>query len=513
MRTMKSPTARYLLHHLLHHPLAAIGTALAVFGSLLFFFFFILEFATDAKNPYSSLLNFVVAPSVVGLGVALVLVSLWLEFRAFRRRGEQITVKLNFDPSSPGYWRALYGGLAVFVAILVLVGYTGVKAYDALESVEFCGATCHSVMGPEYVAHKNSPHARVLCVDCHVGPGFEYWIKSKVAGMRQLYAVATDSYERPIPTPVHSLRPAQETCETCHWPRQFYGGKFVTHTYYKTDEKNSPWTVDLLVKIGGGNPRTGKLEGIHWHMLEGNTIDYIATDKKRQQIPWVRVTRGNGDVAIYTQEIAGGGKIPDPEDPNVEVRRLDCMDCHNRPTHQFLPPAKAVNLAMSQGRISPELPYVRKKGVELLMAEYDNREQAAERIPVALTAYYQKHYPEVAEKKAGDIDRAGRTLVALYRDNFFPEMKTDYRTDFNNLGHFTNLGCFRCHNGNMVNDKGVRLEKNCTNCHLIVTQGPSANLDDLQRDIRGLPFEHPVPIGGAWKQLLCTTCHTHASGY
>jgi hypothetical protein len=513
IKTMKSATTQYLLHHLFHHPLAAIGTVLALFGTLLFFFFLVLDFATEVSNPYTSLLTFIVAPGVVMFGVGLVVISLWMEFRAAQRRGERIMVQFSIDPSSPGYWRAIYGGAGVFVVILILVGYTGVKAYHAVESVDFCGRTCHTAMGPQYVAHQHSAHARVLCVDCHIGPGFKYWVTSKIAGMRQLYAVATDSYQRPIPTPVHNLRPAQETCEDCHWPRQFYGGKFVTHTYYKTDEQNSPWTIDLLVKIGGGNPRTGKLEGIHWHMLEANTVQYIAVDEERQQIPWVRLTRADGEAITYTQDVAGNDAIPNPDDPGVEVRQFDCMDCHNRPTHQFLPPAKAVNLAMSQARIATELPFIRKKGVELLMADYDSNGTAEESIPAALTAYYQENYPEIADNKAEAIDKAASTLVTLYRDNFFPEMKTDYRTRTNNLSHFTNLGCFRCHNGKMVNNKGARLEKNCTNCHLIVAQGSSANLDDLQRDIRGLPFNHPAQIGGAWKQLDCITCHTHKSGY
>jgi len=512
--------------HLLSHPLAVIGLVFAVLGGMLFVFFLVLDAATEVSNPYASLLNFIVAPAVVLLGVGLVLLSIWRQVHLARRRGERIALRFSIDASSPHFRRVVYGGFGVFAVLLIIVGYTGVKAYHTVESVDFCGKTCHAVMEPQYVAYQNSPHARVKCVECHVGSGFEHWIKSKIAGVRQIYAAVTESHEKPIPTPVHTLRPAQETCESCHWPRQFYGRKFVTHTYYKTDELNSPWTVDLLIKIGGGNPRTGKLEGIHWHMLEGNTVEYIALDEKRQQIPWVRVVRADGEVITYTQDVSGeeeeeeeeeeegGGEdtIPDPDDPDITVRRFDCMDCHNRPSHQFLPPAKAVNLALSQRRISPELPYVRKKAVELLMADYDDREVVEDLIPTALTAFYQEHYPEIAENKAEDIDKAGKALVVLYRENFFPEMKTDYRSRINNLSHFTDSGCFRCHNGNMVNNKGERLEKNCSNCHLIVAQGPSANLVDLQQDIRGLKFKHPEK-GGAWKRLECTECHTSDSGY
>lgn len=497
----------------LSNPLAGIGTVFAVFGGLLFFFLLALDIGYEGRNPYTALLNFFLAPAVVVIGVGLILLSFWLQVRAAHRRGERVTLRLSIDTSSPNFRRALYGTVAALVLGFFIVGYSGVKGVETVASVDFCGKACHHIMGPQYAAYQHSPHARVACVDCHVGPGFEHWIKSKLAAMRQLTAVATSSYQRPIPTPVHSLRPAQETCESCHWPRQFYGRKFVTHTYYKTDEQNSPWTVDLLVKIGGGNPRTGKLEGIHWHMLEANTIEYIAVDEERQQIPWVRVTDEDGGKTIFTQDIPGQEQKPDPEDPGIDVRRFDCMDCHNRPSHQFVPPANAVNLAMSQGRISTELPYVRKKAVDLMVADYDSHQAAAASIPMALTAYYEQEYPEIAKNKAEEIDKAADTLVRLYEANFFPEMKTDYRTRLNNLSHFTNLGCFRCHNGKMANDKGEPLEKDCTTCHLIVAQGPSVDLDELQQDIGGLEFKHPVEIGEAWKQLECTNCHTRASGY
>lgn len=498
---------------LLSRPLAAFGTALVFYGGLFFGFLVLLDLASQPDNPYTALVTFVIAPMVIVVGVILVLISLWLQVRSAHRRGEKFTFNLSIDTSSPRYRRNILSFTAVSVVLLVVIAYTGVRAHDAVDSVEFCGETCHAVMGPEYIAYQNSPHARVACVDCHIGPGFQHWVKAKMAGMRQLYAVAFNTYERPIPTPVHALRPAQETCENCHWPRAFYGEKFVTHTYYKTDEENSPWTVDLLVKIGGGNPRTGKLEGIHWHMIEGNRVEYIALDEERQQIPWVRVTRPDGEKLVYTQELGSDEAMPDPEDPAVEVRRFDCMDCHNRPSHIFHPPANSVNLAMSQGRISPDLPYVRKKAVELLMEDYQSRDDAAKLIPGNLEQYYKEGYPEVAKTQGKEIDQASQTLVKIYMENFFPEMETDYRTKINNLSHFTNTGCFRCHNGNMVNDQGERLEKDCSSCHLIVAQGPSADLDELEKDIRGLEFEHPVEIGDAWREMDCITCHTHASGY
>jgi hypothetical protein len=491
------------------HPLAALGVSLVFYGGIFFFFLVVFDLAGEAQNPYMSIITFVLAPGIIFLGVILLLVSVWVQGRAARLSGEKIAFDLSFDPTTPSHMRKLWLVFITTVIVLLVIAYTGTKAHDAVDSVAFCGETCHAVMGPEYITYHNSPHARVACVECHIGPGLGHWLKAKVAGMRQLYAVAFNTYERPIPTPVHTLRPAQETCETCHWPRQFYGNKLVTHTYYRTDEENSPWTIKLMVKIGGGNPRTGKLEGIHWHMLEANKIEYIATDTKRQEIPWVRSTH-EGKQNIFTRP---GTEVPDPNDPNVEVRRFDCMDCHNRPSHNFLPPAKAMNLALSTRRMSPELPFIRRVGLELLNAEYKTHEEAVAAIQNGLREYYEKEYPEIAQVDGEKIKTATETLMRIYSMNFFPEMKTDYRTRENNLSHFVDAGCFRCHDGTMQNEEGKKITKACSTCHLIVAQGPSENLDELESNIGGLNFKHPIPMGGIWKQMKCIECHTKASGY
>ncbi len=175
------------------------------------------------------------------------------------------------EPSDPRYMRNLWLFLGLLVVLLGVVAFTGIKAYQATESVAFCGETCHTVMEPQAVTYENSPHARVACAECHIGPGASFWVKSKVDGLRQVWKTITNTYDRPVATPIRNLRPAQETCEECHWPEQFYGQKLVNRSYYRTDEANSPWTISLLVNVGGGNPRTGVPEGIHWHMIVGNT--------------------------------------------------------------------------------------------------------------------------------------------------------------------------------------------------------------------------------------------------
>ena len=170
------------------------------------------------------------------------------------------------------------------VLVIFVSAVGGYQAFHYTESTEFCGATCHDVMYPEYTAYKHSPHARVACVECHIGPGADWWVQSKLSGAYQVYAVIADVYPRPIPTPIENLRPAQETCEQCHWPQKFFGGQQKRFNHYMYDEANTPWPINMLIKTGGGNPRTGQAEGIHWHMNIKNNVEYIARDEERQEV-------------------------------------------------------------------------------------------------------------------------------------------------------------------------------------------------------------------------------------
>ncbi|UCE25434.1 MAG: NapC/NirT family cytochrome c [Candidatus Zixiibacteriota bacterium] len=495
---------------LYRHPLAAVGGALFSAGVFLFLILLVYDLTGPDENPYRSLVTFVIAPFVITVGFLLFLLAIWIQVRSARKRGESVRFNLSIDPTDPHYMRNLWLFLGLSAVLIFLVIYSGTEAYEATDSVAFCGETCHTVMEPQNVTYHNSAHAKVSCVDCHIGPGASFYVKSKFDGIRQLFATTLNTYSRPIETPVENLRPAQETCEECHWPRQFYGEKMVTHTYYRTDEANSPWTIKLLVKIGGGNPRTGILEGIHWHMIGSNTIYYVAADEKRQDIIWLRLVSADGDTVVYQDPDA---EPPDFGDPETEVRRFDCMDCHNRPSHSFLPPAKGLNLALSTRQISPELSYIRQVGLDLLNAEYQDRREANEAISVGLTEYYQENYPDLVNDNGSDIDQATKVLLKVYNENFFPEMKTDYRVRENNLSHFVNDGCFRCHDGVMSSDKGEVLSNDCATCHLIVSQGPSENVSELESDLGGLDFKHPEDIDEVWREFKCTECHTPESGY
>jgi hypothetical protein len=491
------------------HPLAAVGGAMVVAGALVFLVLFAVDLTSGSQNPYRALITFIGLPALITLGALLFLLSLRLQVRAAHKRGEKVRFHLRVEPSDPRYMRSLWLFIGLVVVLLAVMAFSGFKAYDATETVAFCGETCHTVMEPQAVTYENSPHARVACSECHIGPGASFWVRSKVDGLRQVWKTITNSFDRPIETPIRNLRPAQQTCEECHWPEQFYGQKLVNRSYFRTDEANSPWTISLLVNVGGGNPRTGAQEGIHWHMIVANKVEYAAADFARQDIVWVRRTDSAGNVTVYTDP----NNPVDPEADGLEVRRFDCIDCHNRPSHQFEPPATALNRALSMGQISPDLPYVRKVGLDLLNAAYTTREEANARIPEGLREYYRVNYGGRYDELAGAIEQASTALLGIYNANFFPEMKTDYRVRTNNLSHFVNDGCFRCHFSDLQDQAGTRITSTCTSCHSIVAQGPSPDVNALESDIAGLPFEHPAEIGDVWQTVRCTQCHTPAQGY
>jgi len=490
-------------------PMTAIGGGLVLAGLLAFVVLLMIDLASPTENPYRAIVTWIAIPLIVTVGFVIALTGIVIRSRIARRRGERIRFLLRIEPSNPRYMRNLWLFLGSTVILLILVAYGGIRAYETTESVAFCGEACHEVMGPQNTTYLASAHARVPCTECHIGPGRSFWVKSKIDGMRQVWKTFTNSFERPIPTPVKALRPAQETCEHCHWPEQFYGQQLTIKHYYRTDEANSPWTVNLLVNVGGGNPRTGNTEGIHWHMITDNTIEYIGLDDERQEIPWVRITAADGTVTIYSDPNVS----VDPESDEFEVRSFDCIDCHNRPSHSFQPPATAMNLSISRGEISADLPFIRQLGLDLLNAEYETTLQANDAIRAGVVDFYSAEYADEFAAFRADVDQAAEALVAIYNANFFPEMRTDYRVRVNNLSHFTNDGCFRCHNTDLVSSEGTYIDNSCDSCHSIVAQGPSDDVNSLESDLGGLQFEHPVDIGGVWDRIKCTQCHNPAQGY
>ena len=425
----------------------------------------------SAPNPYLGILVYLILPALFVIGLVMIPIGILRQYWKERRKGLLPISYPKIDFSQRELRRtALFVAVmtAVNVPIFAIASYRG-TVY--MESVEFCGQTCHQVMEPEFTAYQRSPHARVECVDCHIGPGAPWFVKSKLSGSYQVIAVTFNLYPRPIPTPVHNLRPARETCEQCHWPEKFSGDKFIVKTKYGDDEKNAPAKTVLLLHIGGKSAGNS-LVGIHGRHLGHST--YIAADDKRQVIPWVSYRNADGSVSEFlTTE-----NPPAPADlAKGERRVMDCMDCHNRPTHRYDLPEDAVNQAMTADRISPALPFAHKVSVDLLKRNYPSRLAAQTELPEALREYYRKNYSAVYNSQRAQIERAAEALVEIYSGNIFPAMNVTWGTYPNNLGHADFPGCFRCHDGNHKAKDGRVITQDCNACHnLLAMEDPDPKI-------------------------------------
>jgi hypothetical protein len=485
---------------LLRNYISFVGAAivLASLASVLLLFF--IEITSSGENPYVGILTYIIFPSILIFGLFVVLVGMILERR--RRRSvapEAVALYPKLDLNDAHTRRAVLIFLVVTFFFVSASAFGSYRAFEYTESVAFCGKTCHTVMKPEFMAYQAGAHARVRCVECHVGSGAGWYARSKLSGAYQLYSVTFSKYSRPINTPVHNLRPAPETCEQCHWPEKFFGAQLKVFNRYGYDEQNTLRQRRMLINVGGGSPSSGLVTGIHWHMNIANEITYIATDEHRQVIPWVQAKDRQGNITQYydrtrpltAEQIATGTK-----------RKMDCVDCHNRPAHAYLPPDVAVDQAFVSGRLDPSLPYLKRKAVEILSGSYETTPQALSAIDSNLNEFYRTSYKEVYSQKQQAIKSAVTEVQRIFQTYFFPEMKTDWQTHPNNIGHLYFAGCFRCHDGEHVSDSGKVITNNCNVCHTMIydSAGPP------EKNVRTGPFQHPVDLG-ALEDHKCEFCH------
>jgi hypothetical protein len=326
-------------------------------------------------------------------------------------------------------------------------------------------------MHPEHTVYKRSPHARVRCVDCHIGPGADWFVKSKLSGAWQVVSVNLDLYPKPIPTPIHDLRPARETCEQCHWPAKFVGDKLRVFTHYEEDEANTELKSVLLLRVGGIQGR--EAHGIHWHVDPGNRIRY-RSDERRTTIYEIELTTPEEGTKVFRK-----GELP--EDAGA-WRTMDCIDCHNRPTHVYRTPEQEIDDALRLGRIARSLPWVRREGLKALRGAYPSHAAAREGMLVALESYYREQHPEVASGSAELIRQAATALGEIYATNVFPEMNVTWGTYPDFIGHQYYDGCFRCHDDEHVTAEGEAISQDCFTCHtlLAMEEENPAILADLQ---------------------------------
>jgi nitrate/TMAO reductase-like tetraheme cytochrome c subunit len=455
-----------------NNPLSLAGGAITSASAVTMVCYWLMElFGRSNENPYLGIIFFFLLPGLFVFGLVLIPVGVFLQRRKLQKAGHIPAIYPKVDLNDRIFRHGLDIVLLATIVNLLLVATASYRGAAYMDSPEFCGQSCH-VMHPEYTAYKVSAHSHVPCVECHIGSGAKSYFEAKVNGTKQLIEVSIGRYPTPIPSPVTNLRPAREICEACHTPAKFVGEKLLVKSSFADDEANTEAQTVLVLHLGGEDSLS-HLSGIHGVHL--NRMEYIATASDRSTIPWVQRRNADGSETVFAASALNGAV------PSGERRTMDCIDCHNRAAHTFQTPEEAVNRAMAEGAISPELPWIHKEGLELLKATYTSQDEAKAKIPAQLAAFYKAQHPEVLQSKAAQLKSASDQLVSIYGHNVFPDMKVTWGTHPNNIGHMAYPGCFRCHDGDHVSKDGKTITQDCSNCHnlLAVEESKPKVLSDL----------------------------------
>ena len=420
-------------------------------------------------NPYFGAAVYLLLGPAFLFGLALIFVGAFF----FRGKHETHLFTLSYLGkyfSEPGMFNRMRKNVYLIVFLtsvnFVVFSLFLYRAYHYMESTAFCGQFCHTVMEPEFTAFQNSPHSRVGCVECHIGPGADWFVKSKISGARQLLAVVANTYPTPIETPVHGLRPARDTCEKCHRPELFHGDTLNVINRYESDEANTRVHDVMLMKIGSAGDSAKQSHGIHWHVAPENKITYLATDHSRMVIPEIRLSRQDGSEVVFRSE--------DAEEQlaglNAEPREMDCIDCHNRPSHIYVPADKAIDQKILEGKIPQQVPYIKRQALEVVFGDYADANEAQEAIASKLSGWYKENYPDVSPEL---LAKAIAGTQQAYRENVFPLMKVNWDTYVNHVGHGEDfdIGCFRCHDDMHEDAEGNVISGDCNLCHTLLAEG------------------------------------------
>lgn len=486
--------------------ISVIGSAVAIFSLLLIFILFLISTIFDIGSSYIGLFVYIVLPGLMIIGLILIPIGMMIRSKRVKRL-ESPERKLPYiDLSDKRHRNAAIIFSLSTVVFLILSSIGSYEAYHYTESVEFCGTLCHSVMNPEYTAYQNSAHSNVACVECHVGPGTDWYIRSKLSGLYQVYAVMTNVYPRPIPTPLRNLRPARETCEKCHWPQKFYERKIRVQKNFIADSLSSEWDIILQLKTGPVYSALGLKEGIHWHINPKVNVEYIPGDEKRENIGWVKWTNlETGEINIYTD---ADNVLPDSIMKSTPHRTMDCIDCHNRPSHAYKSPPYYVDQALISNDIPKQIPGIKFAAMQVLKVPYKTTDSAMIKIDEGIRDYYKNKYPAYFATNKTLIEKAIKGIQKGYSTNTFPSMNVTYDAYPNHIGHKESNGCFRCHNGRFKSGKGRIISRDCDLCHSIIGQGNPNNME-YTTFYKSLEFKHPVDIQDAWKESDCSECHTY----
>ncbi len=501
-----SPKAKIkqLFPVIFYNPLTLIGALMTIISIaidllLLFVVIFLVE-----VNPYLGILSYIVLPSFMLLGIILIFIGAIVENRRI------LTAKVKdkrlpvIDLNNPKHQIALLLFTTGTIIVLIITLFGMYQTFEYTDTTEFCGTICHEVMEPEYVTYSNSPHAKVPCVKCHISDDSKWYIRSKLSGVKQVVSVLFNQYPRPIPTPLGDLRPTQNSCEKCHWPKFFHNDQKVVKKFHSNDKNNSEYSLSYLLKISGGGNNFREKHGIHYAMIEANDIYYLTLDKNRTIIPWIKVvSKTDGTERVFRDTTI---KFDEALIHSNKVRKFDCIDCHNRPSHIYIDPYTLINQRISSGEIKRNLPYIKKVAIQALESYTYSHETSKQDISAFLTRYYKNNYPEVSVKRRKDIDRAVNAINDIYLHYYFPKMNANWKKYDNHLGHIYSPGCFRCHDNKHVSNDSKVITNDCNVCHKIIYQ--KIPNQEPEHSVYGLKFKHPGGFDVTDGTKLCFDCHT-----
>jgi len=466
-----------------NNPVSLAGGAITTASGITMIGYWAVEWiGHPSRSPYLGIILFLILPALFVLGLALIPVGMYVRRKRLHNEGQIPAAFPKVDFNDRVFRHGVDVVLVATIVNLLVVSVASYRGAAYMDSPQFCGQSCH-VMHPEYAAYQVSSHSHVDCVQCHIGNGATSYVEAKVNGTKQLIEVTLrpmagmapkliPTYPTPIPSPVRNLRPAREICEACHTPTRFTGEKLLVKSSFADDEQNTETQTVVVLHLGGVDSFSNR-SGIHGMHL--GHVEYITTDETRTTIPWVQRRNADGSETVYAAS-ALGGKVP-----KGEQRVMDCIDCHNRAAHSMQTAEDALNRAMAEGAISPELPFVHKKGLELLKAQYATEAEARQKIPAQLEAFYRSEHPEVIASKAKMVKAASDGLVSIFTHNVFPDMKVTWGTHPDNIGHMNYPGCFRCHDGDHSAQNGTAITQDCSVCHnlLAVDEKKPKVLTDL----------------------------------
>ncbi len=438
-------------------------------------------------------------PAILILGLLLIPIGMFNN-RKQKKQGDEAWPQIDLNDSS--HRNAFFIFITGTLILIFLSAMGSYEAFHITESVEFCGQLCHDVMNPEFIAYQNSPHARVACVECHVGSGADWYVRSKLSGVYQVYSVLFNKYPKPIDTPIQNLRPAREICERCHWPQKFYSRKLDNRTYFLSDQSNTPWKLQLVLKVASEHSALSLDEGIHWHINPDIKVEYLALDEKRQEIPWIRtINTKTSDTLVY---LSTKSEFKEDTIQKNPLRTMDCLDCHSRPSHNYSDPSSFINRAFLSGKIPADLPEFKSMSMELCEEPFSSTDSAMYQIRKQILDFYTENYPSQPQIQ---LERAIIGFQEVYKKNIFPEMKVRWDTHINNIGHMNQKGCSRCHDGLHQTKSGKTISMECVKCHDINLQGIKDKMEYASHG-QSLEFKHPTDIDEEWKETLCSECHT-----